>query len=309
MWVLLVTSVASAVADADGDGVVAGADCDDSDATVFPGAPEICDLRDSDCDGQIDEGFATDWYVDLDGDGFGDKGQVQPEVSCTQPAAHVSNRDDCDDTDAGVHPHAPERCNGLDDDCDDDVDLDRALDQVELFPDNDADGFGAILPTGSSAVGCAADGFDDGWYVRRLDETTELSVGRYVTDGTDCNDSDPNVNPGVREVCDLVDNNCDGEVDEARRLWYLDNDGDGVGDDASAEESCTWPGAPWVAEGGDCDDTDPDRTTSCDDGRPAPRPPPTKEEGCACDTGASPWGLVSLVGALAVCRRRPQPVG
>lgn len=145
--------------------------------------------------------------------------------------------------------------------------------------------------------------------MRRLDETTELSVGRYVTDGTDCNDSDPNVNPGVREVCDLVDNNCDGEVDDAQRLWYLDNDGDGLGDDASAEESCTWPGAPWVAEGGDCDDTDPDRTTSCDDGRPAPRPPPMKEEGCACDTGASPWGLVFLVGALAVCRQRPQPVG
>lgn len=86
--------------DVDGDGhSIWDGDCDDEAATVYPGAPEICDARDSDCDGLVppDE-------IDHDGDGA---------VPCL---------DDCDDTDARVHPLAAETCNGRDDNCDQLVD-------------------------------------------------------------------------------------------------------------------------------------------------------------------------------------------
>ena len=69
--------------DADGDGfTICEGDCDDTDGTVFPNAPEICDGADNNCDGNIDEGFSfDDYYVDADGDGFGDENAI-PVSSC-----------------------------------------------------------------------------------------------------------------------------------------------------------------------------------------------------------------------------------
>ncbi|MFC1611567.1 putative metal-binding motif-containing protein [Myxococcota bacterium] len=92
-------------------------DCDDTSDAVFPGAEELCNTVDDDCDDAIDEG-AVDvrtWYADADDDGYGDPDVSQ--VACNQPGGYVADDTDCDDVTTSVHPGAIEDCNGVDDDC------------------------------------------------------------------------------------------------------------------------------------------------------------------------------------------------
>ena len=103
--------------DSDGDAVTAFCgDCDDLDETVFPGAPELCDGADNDCEGTVDGPAA-----DPDGDGYN-------EVC------------DCDETEPSVNPGAPEVCDDIDNDCDGMTDLSG--------PESDYD---AIFGSASSA--------------------------------------------------------------------------------------------------------------------------------------------------------------
>lgn len=104
--------------DADGDGFVEEEDCDDADPLSYPGAPERCDAADNDCDRAIDEDAVdkATYYSDFDGDGYGDPDRGQ--AACAQPAGMVRNGDDCDDAAYEVRPHAVERCDEVDRDCD-----------------------------------------------------------------------------------------------------------------------------------------------------------------------------------------------
>ncbi|MFZ5475315.1 MAG: putative metal-binding motif-containing protein [Myxococcota bacterium] len=106
--------------DRDGDGYHADQDCDDEDPRVNPGATEVCDGVDDDCDGTVDEGVTVTSFADADGDGFGDPSSSVE--ACEVPAGYVPAASDCDDADAGVYPGAPERCDGRDEDCDGVVD-------------------------------------------------------------------------------------------------------------------------------------------------------------------------------------------
>ncbi|MFH1469203.1 MAG: MopE-related protein [Pseudomonadota bacterium] len=216
-----------------------GEDCDDTNASVNPAATELCNLLDDDCDGVVDEDDAADaptWYADADADGFGDAGLATH--ACAAPAGTVADDTDCDDTNASVNPAATELCNLLDDDCDGTVDEDDAADAPTWYTDADADGYG---DPASATRACVA-------------------PGGLLADGTDCDDLDPAVNPAAEELCNTIDDDCDGAVDEDDAAdaptWYADTDTDGYGDAASSTRACSQP-TGYVAPATDCDDLDP----------------------------------------------------
>jgi hypothetical protein len=232
-------------------------DCDDADGTVNPDADEVCNEIDDDCDGDIDDedtdvtGTST-WYIDHDGDGFGSVDYT--ESACEAPSGWVDDDTDCNDIDADVNPDATEICNEVDDDCDGDID-DADADLTEpttWYADADADGYG---DPDDSSVSCEAPS-----------GTSE--------DGTDCDDADADVNPGAPEICNEVDDDCDGDIDSddsdiaGASTWYIDDDGDGYGSEDETETLCEAPDG-YVSTAGDCDDADdavsPDGTETCNE--------------------------------------------
>ena len=217
--------------------VADASDCDDGAMDVNPGALETCDGEDDDCDGATDEEDAIDataWYPDGDGDGFG---AGTPRMSCSEPAGHALVELDCDDRDARRHPGAPERCDGVDHDCDGAVNETTSTDARPWHPDRDADGYGDMFLI---VMACAA-------------------PRGFIADGSDCGDDSPAARPGGTEVCDHRDNDCDGATDEEAALgaktWFLDGDGDHHGDATQAKLACWLPDG-YAASGDDCADGD-----------------------------------------------------
>lgn len=233
--------------DADGDGygtntkifkgcyqpigyIMAGGDCNDSDAAINPGAPEICDGIDNNCNGQIDEGAQLAFYKDNDKDGYGN---INNRVlSCSKPFGFVADSTDCDDSDAAINPAATEIADGIDNNCNGIIDENQA-NLKAFYKDADNDGFGNL-------------------YERIF---RSVLINGYVTDSSDCNDANAAVYPGAPEVCDGLDNNCDGNIDEgfSQQTWYKDADGDGFGNIDSTIQSCS-PPPGYVANNTDCDD-------------------------------------------------------
>jgi uncharacterized delta-60 repeat protein len=226
-------------------------DCNDSDSSMNPGRTEICDNKDNNCNGQIDEGVLLVFYRDQDGDGYGYANNSTQ--ACSQPAGYVSNSSDCDDNNANLHPN------------------------TIWFKDADFDGF---YPTGGSQVSCnnpfapnnatyvAIPGGDcndtnasiypgaplncnngqdndcsgniEKWAYTDVDGDRyapnnisscvnivsfpgKITVG-YELGTNDCNDTNPFIHPGAPLNCNNgQDNDCSGNVEK----WaYTDQDGD-----------------------------------------------------------------------------------
>jgi hypothetical protein len=134
----------------------------------------------------------TTWYIDKDDDGFGE--EFVDEQACTQPDGYVADSTDCNDDDAAVNPDAQELCSdGIDNDCDGGADgADVDLTTQPWYLDLDGDTYGD--PATEVITGCP-------------DED-------YIDDSTDCDDTNPLINPNAIETCDGVDNNCSGSVDD-----------------------------------------------------------------------------------------------
>jgi hypothetical protein len=212
--------------------VAESTDCNDASENIHPGGMELCNGTDDNCDGQIDEGIKSTFYADVDGDGFGDIGNTT--LACFAPPGYVLNSNDCNDDPAGgfIHPNTTETCNGVDDNCDGQIDEGV---KSTFYADADGDGFG---DAGNSMLACFA------------------PTG-YVIDGTDCSDSPGSelINPNGMETCNNLDDNCNGQIDEGvKSTFYADVDGDGFGDEGNSVLSCGEPNG-YTSDSTDCNDS------------------------------------------------------
>ncbi|MCC6877403.1 MAG: putative metal-binding motif-containing protein [Sandaracinaceae bacterium] len=240
--------------DGDGDGHApmaagpCGDDCDDANAARYPGAEELCDGIDNNCNVSVDE-VAPTWYVDCDGDGYAASTDSSRE-SCAEPAPSATgcptasprwtsrrptaaDDTDCDDRNSARSPGAAEVAGD---------EVDQSCDGGELCVlDNDDDGFrrpdGATIASGNLSCGDARE-------------------ARANEPATDCNDSDASIRPGATEiVADNIDQSCDG-----RETCYVDSDDDGyrlTTTLTSADSDCLDSGEAVAGDAtGDCCDSD-----------------------------------------------------
>ena len=220
-------------------------DCEDSDPSLHPGAVELCDGLDNDCDGVPEQ--------DADGDGHYGNGDCA---------------DDCDDQNASVFPGAPEECNWQDDDCDGLIDEDLDLDGDGWTScDGDCDDGDIAIHPGAAEL---CDDLDNDCDGALSGEELDLDGDGWTPCDGDCDDGDSGVHPGAAEACDGLDTDCSGSVD----MSELDGDGDGIPacldcDDDNASQA---PGISELCDNIDnnCDgeidegyDTDLDGWTSC----------------------------------------------
>jgi len=219
-------------------------DCNDGNDAIYPGAAERWNGGvDDNCDGVVDtEGSLScvDFRLDHDGDGYG---HLSSKKCLCGPEGEYDALDatDCNDDDGAVHPGATEACNGKDDNCDGQADVEGSQGCLEYHLDHDGDGYGH--KTDKRCL-CA-------------------TAGEYdVLDATDCNDSDIGVNPGAAEACNGKDDNCDGQTDvegsQGCTEYHLDHDGDGFGHKTNKRCLCSAAGEYDVLDATDCYDDNAD---------------------------------------------------
>ncbi|MGM0557261.1 MAG: MopE-related protein [Myxococcota bacterium] len=152
-----------------------GGDCNDADGEINPDAEEVCDEQDNDCDGQIDEGVKTTFYVDSDGDGYGS--DALQEVGCSAPEGFVDESGDCDDSDPDARPgqttyfSEPRSGGGYDYDCDGE--------ESPMIDDVSTQGCSYAGSCGFSMSTCVEQSGSSGWRndVAECGETASLFAG------------------------------------------------------------------------------------------------------------------------------------
>ncbi len=223
--------------DNDNDGYYSYIDCDDSDPSINPAGTEVCDGRDNNCSGEVDEGLQLyTYYRDIDGDGYGDP--LSPVDTCrVNPIlGYVRDFTDCDDENASINSAQTEICDGIDNNCSGLIDEDLFL--YTYYLDFDNDGFGdANMP---------------------YDTCQATVIMGYAINALDCDDNNPNIHPDALEVCDAIDNDCTGRADDGLPTirYYRDSDEDGYGNAEVFVDTCiTYNPLGFIDNDADCDDT------------------------------------------------------
>jgi len=230
-------------ADGDSDGFYWFQDCNDSNPDVYPNALEVLNGIDDDCNGSWDEGFnltdadsdglydfeeyhgyGTDWQnSDTDGDGLEDGAEVV--IYTTDPLVKDNDSDmdgyywfeDCDDTNASINPGIDETLDGLDNNCNGEIDED--------FLDTDSDFDGLLdmeeyLTHGTDPFDpdTDGDGLLDG--IELLATNTDPLYPDLDRDGdsyrwfNDCDDNNSLISPSATERWNGIDDDCDNQIDE-----------------------------------------------------------------------------------------------
>jgi hypothetical protein len=261
-------------ADDDGDGTPDASDCAPLDPAVHPGATEVCDGVDNDCDSSIDEGLGQSTCghgaceqtvdncsggvpqvcvpgqpvaelcngIDDDCDGRPDEGFTDTdgdgEADCADAdddGDGTPDASDCAPLDPAVHPGATEVCDGADNDCDGETDEQDAIGCTTYYLDDDGDGYGA---QGGGGAG-------SGGMVRAMSVVAEsicvcslTPPPGYAANATDCDDSNVAVHPGATETCNGIDDDCDGVTDEG---VLCDDGNECTSDSCGGDSFCSNP--------------------------------------------------------------------
>jgi hypothetical protein len=228
-------------------------DCDDAVAVVHPNQLENCSTGfDDNCDGNDNDSGGNGciyYYSDNDADGYGISGDSA--CLCETEGLYTALFDgDCDDDNMMLNPSIIEVCDGIDNDCSGDVDV-NATDASPWYLDDDGDGYGLISV---SVIAC------------------DQPSGYSSVDG-DCNDGMPNVNPAQAEDCatiyddDCNNNNNDENATSCSTFW-LDSDVDGYGDASDSLCLCYGENLHTSTSDQDCDDSNdlihPNQLETCD---------------------------------------------
>lgn len=207
-------------------------DCNDTNPDIHPLLLDVCNSIDDNCNGATDEdAIFNTYYLDNDGDLFGDI--LFDTTSCNIVIGYVDNNEDCNDINSEINPLMSETCNGIDDNCN--IEIDEGLTIYTFYIDVDGDTYGN--PDAS------------------IDTCIETIIG-YVNNSLDCNDTIAGIYPGAIELCNYLDDDCDGLNDDNLTyiLSYQDNDGDDFGNPLIDSLSCELP-IGYVVNNTDCDDT------------------------------------------------------
>jgi hypothetical protein len=250
---------------------VTSGDCNDSSAAVNPEAVEVCDGVDNNCNAQVDEGISSTPTTCGTGacasTGILQCTNGQMVDTCTAKAAQTEGPvgdptcSDGQDND----------CNGLTDAADP-----KCGGSVVACIDKDGDGYGANgspLCSNSTAIDCNdknsrehpdqtwykdadGDGYSNGKMIVQCKRPRGYkSASELKATSGDCKDSKSKIHPGAREICDGIDNNCDGQIDEGvKKTFYRDADKDGYGNPSVSVQSCKKPSG-YVKNNTDCNDS------------------------------------------------------
>ena len=177
---------------------------------INPGAVESCDGVDNDYDLEVDEDLGSLWYLDQDGDGYGDP--ASSVLACEQPQDYVAKLLDCDAIDGELFPGATESCDGYDNDCDGLTDEADSSDALTWF----------LMPMAMASV---------------IEQLTARMHTSLIPPATPmCSVTRTAMTPTGKinavELCRGENDDCDNDIDESAvdaLTWYRDSDGDSLG--------------------------------------------------------------------------------